>query len=248
MEFDLRLISLAAYDVLCGSVSARRPAVLRCASPGDTAEDRARIEREARDELRRAGYTGPQAPTDEVGVVFDIMSRPRLAVDIRLFEWTVADRGEPVLAKWGARVAVRNSRGVVGMVGPAGFRAWSFPAPSLVNEAAAFLPAHEPPARFGGVTVPPDHLGPGAFPARRGLTEPVRRALAGPFVRRAHLCVVVHDQIAGRDRASTGLTLNDTALGRFLVYADRNQIAIVPGGRLTLERKLRELTEPVRTY
>jgi hypothetical protein len=152
------------------------------------------------------------------------------------------------LAKFGARVAVSGSRAAVAVLGPEGFQAWSFPAGSFVDEVVRLFARHEPPARFAGVSLYLDQLGPNLRPARRGSTEAILRLLEGPYLRRAHLCAVARERVSGGDRVSDSLVLNDVHAGRFLVFMARNQLTIVPGNRVTLERKLKEMIEPARQY
>jgi hypothetical protein len=147
-------------------------------------------------------------------------------------------------ARLGARVTASGWRGAGAMLGPDWFRAWSFPAGSLVDEVIRLFPHHEAPARFSGFSLPPDQLA--LRPVRRG--EPVLRLLEGPYLRRAHICVVSRDPVGGVDQLADGLVLNDTQAGRYLGFMARNEVTIAPGHRGTLERKLKEMLEPVRQY
>jgi EspG family len=249
MEFDDQLISVAAYDVLWEFVMAGvpKPAVLWCDMPGDTAAERVRVVNAAMGELHRAGYSAPRCLSDEVRATLETVARPRLAIDVRLFERVATDgRGRPVVARWGARVAVRGSRGVVAVLGPHGFTAKPFPHTSMINEAVRLFPPHDAPGRFtNGVNLFPDQLVADRLPRR--LSGSVRAALEGPFQRRAHVCAIATGQFAA-DRVSPGLTVNDTTARRFLVFMAASQLAIVPGNRATLERKLKELAEPSHPY
>jgi EspG family len=246
MEFDGKWIRAASYDVLWelagGGLS--KPAVLRGDSPGDTEAERRRLVADAVAELRDAGYVGPHGPHEEVRTLLDTVGDPRLAVDVRVFEW-VPDADPARLVRRGVRVAVRGSRAAVTELVPGRFRAWTFPPTSLANEVGRLFPHHDGPRRmvFGGASIPADHVTTGL--GRRDLPARVSSALAGGFLRRAHLCVIA-DHTGGR-RVSPGLTLNDTVdAGRFLVFPDRGQLAVVPGNKGALERKVRELIDHVR--
>jgi EspG family len=244
VEFDGQRISRAAYDVLWESAmpGVAKPAVLHCGSPGRTGDERGRIVRDAWTELNRAGYAGPRVVSPEVAAVLDTVGRPKVAVDVRLYEWLPAGTRP---ARYGARVAVGDWRGACAVLGPDWYRAWSFPLGSLVDEVIRLFAHHDAPARFSsGFSMPPDHLA--LRPVRRG--EDVLRLLEGPYLRRAHICVVARDPIGGVDRVSGSLVLNDVAAGRYLIFMARNEITIAPGRRGILERKLKDLLEPARQH
>jgi hypothetical protein len=249
VEFTGMQVSVAAYDVLWDSVlpGRQKPAVLHCASPGDTAERRDHVVREARTELQRAGYAGPREASEEAAATLDCLARPRLAVDVRRYEWVHGEHG-PVLAKVGARVAVTAWRGAVALLGQDWFQAWSFPVTSLVNEVVRLFVPHDPPARFQGVALYPDQLEAKFRPARRQLSETTLQLMEGPFLRRADICVLSRDHFGGGERVAESLVLNDIAAGRYLVFKARNQITITPGDRGTLERKLKELINAIRQH
>jgi hypothetical protein len=236
-------VSAMAFDVLWESSvpGQSKPAVLQGDSPGATVEERRQVVRDATAELRAKGYVGPRGAADEVAAVLATVGRPRLAVDVRLFERVPVTAGNPLgVARLGARVAVAGSRGAVAVLGPSWFTAWSFPDTSLVDEVIRLFGHHEPPARFAGLTLHPEQL---RAPARKGGAESVLRLMEAPFLRRAYLCALTRDHVVGRTRVSPGLTLNDIEAGRFLVFTTRNQLVIAPGNRVTLERKLKEMTE-----
>lgn len=238
-------ISAAAFDVLWESVvpDTPKPSVLHCGAPGDTVDDRGRVIERANADLRAAGYAGPRGPVEDVAVGLGIVARPWLAVDVRLFERAPTVTNPP--RKLGARLAVAGTVGVAAVLGPTGFTAWSFPSESLVNEVVRLFVHHEPPFRFAGTAIDPNQL---YAPTRRENVEATLRLMEAPFVRRAHICAVTTDHVVGRTRVSTGLTVNDIDAGRFLVFSDRNQIVIIPGNRVTLERKLKEMVGSYRTY
>lgn len=243
MDFSGQRISLDAFDVLWefAMPGLAKPAVLHCESPGCTVDDRGRIVRAVAAQLAWAGYAGRRGVREEASAVLNTLGRPRLAVDIRLYEST---GGDQLPVRYGARVAVDGGRGAVAVLGPDGFQAWSFPTGSLVEEVLRLFAKHDPPVRFAGLSLFPDQLGPHQWPSRRH--EATLRLLEQPFLRRAHLCVITRGQVGGTDRVSAGLVVNDTLAGRFLVFLDRNQITVAPGNRVTFERKLKEMTEPAR--
>jgi hypothetical protein len=240
MEFSGEQIGLDCYDVLWETVMPGRPKpdVLDCDSPGATQAERGRIVRDASARLRRAGYLGPLGAPEEVGKLLDALERPRLAVDVRFFEWAWrVDGSSPVLEKWGARVALKGkTRAAAAVLGPTSFRSWSFPHTSLIDEVARLFPAVGPLKGFSGMYVPADQL-------RSGKAEGWRH-LEGPFDRRVHITVLAIDPMVGSTRASGWLVLNDTPAGRFLVYPAVNQIAIAPATRGALEHKLKEMLGP----
>jgi hypothetical protein len=241
-------ISPAAFDVLWESVvlDGPRPAVLAAPSPGATAGHRRELVDDAWAELRRTQYAGWRGAVDEVATQLTMVSRPRVAVDVRLYEWMepAEQRQDWWLTRIGFRVTHRDWRAAAAAYGPDGFCSWSFPVGSFVNEVIRLFPEHRAPAYFSGLTLPPDHI------ARRPRSaEPVLRLLEGPYRRRAHMCVVTRDQVSGSERVSDGLVLNDTHSGRYLAFTARNQITIVPGDNETFERKLKELlADPVHRY
>ncbi|MGB3440537.1 MAG: ESX secretion-associated protein EspG [Actinophytocola sp.] len=249
MRFNGREVSVAAFDVLwqaaVGGIG--KPSVLQCGSPGATDAERARVEARAAVELRAAGYAGPRGPGEDVLAGLALLAQPPLAVDVRLFERASAVPGAlPAPTKRGTRLAVGGSTGVAAVLGPSGFRAWSFPKSSLVNEVIALFGHHEPPNRIpGGVAIDVDQL---YAPARKGNVEALLRQLEKPFLRRAHVCALVRDRIVGRTDVLADLTLNDIDTGRYLVFTDRNQIVITPGNRVTLERKLKDVIGSRRQY
>lgn len=251
MEFDGKWIRPASYDVLWEMAGSglSKPAVLHSDSPGDTRAERQQLVSDAVAELRSAGYVGPHGPHDAVGTLLDTVGRPGLAVDVRVFEWpSSADPGARRLVKRGVRVAVRGSRAAVAELFPDRFHAWTFPPTSLVHEVARLFPHHDGPRRtaFSGASIPADYVASGF--GWRDLPERISWALGGPFQRRAHLCAIAFDRTGGW-RVSPGLTLNDTAdAGRILAFPDRGQIAVVPGNRGALERKVRELIDHVQRF
>jgi ESAT-6 protein secretion system EspG family protein len=240
-------VSRAAFDVLWGMAlpGQPRPPVLHGESPGSTADERAWVVAEATARLRAADYVGPRGVSDEMSAVLGAVCRPQRAIDLRLFEWAPPRPGNPPeLTRLGARIAVAGAQGGVVVFGHRDVRAWSFPRASLVSEVLSLIEEH-PPARFGGVALDPGELR--ALDRGRG-ADAVLRMAESPFVRRAHLCAVAHDHVLGRTKVSPGITLNDTAAGRFLVFTDRNQLIVNSGQRSTLTRKLRELAESHGRY
>jgi hypothetical protein len=248
VEINGREVSVAAFDVLWQTATRgiAKPPVLQCGSPGGTVAERGPIEEEAAAELRAAGYAGPRGPAEDVLAGMALLAQPTLAVDVRMYERESAVPGALAApAKRGARLAVSGSTGVAAVLGPTGFRAWTFPGTSLVAEAVRLLGHYDPPFRFAGVTIDTDQL---YAPARKDNVEATLRVLEKPFLRRAHICVLVRDRVVGRTEVSAGLTLNDVDTGRYLVFTDRNQIVVTPGNRITLERKLKELIGARRRY
>lgn len=247
MEFIGPHISAEAYDVLWewAVPGLPKPAVLLADSPGDTTDQRRQIVASARTELIRAGYARPRGVLDEVTAVLTMVGRPQVAVDVRLYEWTPATEHEPARpVRFGARVTASAWRGATAMLGPDWFRTSSFPGGSLVDEVIRLFAHYEAPARFSGFSIHPDDLA--VRPARR--VEQVLQLLEGPCRRRAHICVVSRDPVAGAERVSDSLVLNDNYTGTYLVFMARNEITIVPGQRGTLERKLKELLDPTPRY
>lgn len=245
MEFIGQQISPPAYDVLWKSAMPNdtKPAVLHVASPGETEHQRRQIVHRAHAELHRAGYAGPRGVVAEVGALLNMMVRPPVAVDVRMYERTPAGGQRPArLTRVGARVTTNGSRGAAAVLGPGWFRMWSFPTGSLVDEVIRLLPYHDAPARFSGFSLPPDELM--LRPARRG--ESALRLLEGPYLRRAHICVVFRDPVAGAERVSNSVVVNDIEAGRYLVFMARNEITVASGRRGTFERKLKEMLEPAR--
>ncbi len=236
-------VSTAMFDVLWGLVLGEqaRPAVLHTGSPGRQTDDRVRVVDAATAQLRAAGHLGPLGVADEMVAVLNTVGRPRLAVDAWIFEGVPVDDRHPLgIRAVGARVAVAGAAGVVVMLDQPDVMTWSFPPDSLVAEVIALFGEHEAPHRFAGLTVRPDQL---RVLACRAANDPALRLLSGPYIRRAHAIAVAYDHDAGRARPPTGLTLNDTAAGRFLVYPDGNLLVVAPGDRATLERKLGAMTE-----
>lgn len=247
MEFNGQPISPPAYDVLweLAIPGLAKPAVLHGESPGDTVDRRRQVVRDARAELSRAGYAGPRGIFPEVATLLNMVGRPQAAVDVRLYEWMPAGDQPPMRpTRFGARITVNGSRGAAAVLGPHWFRIWQFPAGSLVDEVIRFFPHHVAPAWPSGFHLPPDQLM--LRPARRG--ESILRLLEGTYVRRAHICVVSRDSVAGADRVSDSLVLNDIQAGRYLVFMARNEVTVTPGHRGTFERKLKEMLEPARRY
>jgi hypothetical protein len=244
VEFRGKQVNPAAYDVLWDKAvpELAKPAVLYGDSPGDTPDERGRIERAALEHLQRAGYLGPLGVFEEAADVLNIVGRPQLAVDVRHYEWLPGDQGQWVLAKAGIRVAVHSWRGAVAVLTAGYFQAWSFPATSLIDEVIRLFVPYDAQVRFDGVAVYTDQLAPNQRPARRNGVEATLRLMEGPYLRRAYLNAL------GRDGTSEGLVLNDVHTGRFLVFPDRNQVAIAPGDRRTFERKLKDLIEPFRRF
>jgi hypothetical protein len=235
--------SIEMFDVLWELVvrEQARPAVLRTGSLGRTTGERLAVVDDVTAKLRAAGHLGPLGVADETVALLNTVARPRLAVDVRLFEQVPVDHRHPTgVRKAGARVAVAGAVGAAIVLVQDGVLTWSFPAASLVTEVVALFGAHGAPRRFPGLTARLDQV---HVLARRVANDPTLRLLSGPYLRRAHATAIAHDHVAGGTRVSAGLTVNDTEAGRFLVYPDRNSLVIAPGNRTTLERKLRAMIE-----
>jgi hypothetical protein len=242
MDMERRL-GIAMFDVLWELVlrDQARPEVLCTDSPGRTADERVMVVNEATAKLRAAGHLGPLGVADEMVAVLNTVGRPRLAVDVRLFERVPVDHRHPLgVRKVGARMAVAGAVGAAIVLDTDEVMTWSFPHNSLVTEVVKLFGEHAAPRRFPGLTVRFDEV---HLLAHRAANDPVLQLLSGPYVRRAHVIAVAHDHVVGRARTSAGLTLNDTAAGRFLVYPDRNLLVVAPGTRTILERKLKAMTE-----
>jgi hypothetical protein len=107
------------------------------------------------------------------------------------------------------------------------------------------FPEHDP-VRFDGLAVPRERLADRG--SRRTRDEPAWRLLEGPYVRRAHITVTTIKPSLGDTRSAGWLTVNDTPVGRFLIFPLGDQIAVTPGKRVTFENKIKEMIGPNIPY
>lgn len=238
---DVVTVSIAMFDVLWEQVldGLPKPAVLSTDSPGGTCEERRTVVNDATTRLRTAGHLGPVGVTDRLSSALHTVARPRLAIDLRIFERMPAAHRHPILVRQvGARLAVTGSAGVAALVTDE-VLLWTFPGTSLIAETAGLLGEYPAPRRCPGLTVRADEF---PVPVHHAASDPTLRQLARPYQRRARAIVVASSRVVGRPRVSPGLTVNDNDAGRFLVYQQGNLLVVSPGNRAALERRLRAMT------